>query len=1247
MVDFINKLIKFTKTNIIARPFLYLYKSENTQVLLSEDIKNRKKYSIKITFSQMNNSYQISSINTEILLLQKMKNEDNIVKIIDFTTITQYNFIFYLLLMEYCEYKSLYDILKDNYNNGKKLSSSLIYSYIYQIALGLKSIHKNGYCHRDLSPENILFKEKEKLVICDFGSATNQFYTSLKNNINNINNNIFLNNILFEISNKTSFFYRAPEEISIFSDYPLNEKVDIYALGLILFSMLLSYIPSLNDKNSYFFFLTSKKIKNEVLQEIKSFCNPCFYELIENTLAVDPNKRFNIDEVITFLIAKESQISLDEDKFKIDLTIFDQYFDLTINNYEKEEINKKNYNISILVKKLLQNEKNETISDIPNNFYIDKLIEKINNKPNKITKFYKIFFNSNIFFDNVFSIKMIYIVHYFIYNFNQETNDNNIFINKIEIISPKDFDIEALFQMIINYYNLKINNNYYDKDEIIKNIQVNKFILLYCQFMKNKIILLKKYSSIISNDNTLNVTDINKILSLNFIYDIFNLFLLSYQLLLSIPFNINILIPIFDLIAFLLNQEIVFLSSILFNQIIALLKMNRQIKFLGQFIDIIIKTNFFFQKLKMFRKQIGSKNKIIYYINCNNQDIKLKELINYISNIKFDENFNVNEFFNVESNIRKELNYIPIKIAAYKNDLHIINNKLFNEKNNIKELIKKNNENKINNKNNNIDIFSDLNKEIQNININKNNINIKKINKNININKSNINNNNIIFNKKNNNKNSNNNSNKNSNKNSRNNSNKKNNNNSNNKNSNSSNTKNSNNSNNDDFMNFNKCFFDNEKENNEEQNNCDNKNQGMVSDISSNLNILSYMNSNINNNSNNKISEVKKCSQIDEGNSTSNIQQILNPSTRVSSNFPGDSNAISNTIINNNNEHNNINIKGENKKKITNNINNNIIINNNQNNKKEETKDKLCVVEEILSFLKYEFSKPIFQFIIQQNSIKTFNLIGYGGTSEVYLGNYRGTDVAIKKIKVKKINDNYFKEFKNEIVALTMIRHPNLVIFMGTMIENNNLCIVTEYCKGGTLFDLLYKKKNIEIPWNIRLKILIDISKAMNFLHTNNPQIIHYDLKSLNILMTDDIRENSDNNNVTVKINDFGLSKIIDKEKIEREDLQGVVGSVQWMAPEVIQNNCRDNTKADVYSFGIIIWEVCTRIQPYKDMSILQIINFVCNENKRPDCGLLPLEQMPKGLLELIENCWNTDPNLRPDFSSVLFTLTNMQSLDE
>ena len=74
--------------------------------------------------------------------------------------------------------------------------------------------------------------------------------------------------------------------------------------------------------------------------------------------------------------------------------------------------------------------------------------------------------------------------------------------------------------------------------------------------------------------------------------------------------------------------------------------------------------------------------------------------------------------------------------------------------------------------------------------------------------------------------------------------------------------------------------------------------------------------------------------------------------------------------------------------------------------------------------------------------------------------------------------------------------------------------------------------------------------------------------------------------------------------------------------------------------------EICTRVQPYKDMSCYQIINYVCNENGRPDINLLPLNQMPKGLLELMENCWNTDPNLRPDFSSALLTLNDMLSLD-
>jgi hypothetical protein len=207
---------------------------------------------------------------------------------------------------------------------------------------------------------------------------------------------------------------------------------------------------------------------------------------------------------------------------------------------------------------------------------------------------------------------MSYIIHYFIYNYNKDKNYSNKFINQIEIITPKEFDIEFVLQAIINYYNIKINNNYFDKNETIKNIQISKFILLYFQFIRNKIIILKKYSILISNDNTINAGNSSDILSSNFVSDIFNLFISVYQLLFSLPFNANILTKILDLISTLLNQEIVSLCSILLTQIIALMKMDKQPKFLSKFIEITIKITYFFQKLKAYRKQVNSNHEIFY-----------------------------------------------------------------------------------------------------------------------------------------------------------------------------------------------------------------------------------------------------------------------------------------------------------------------------------------------------------------------------------------------------------------------------------------------------------------------------------------------------------------------------------------------------------------------------------------------------------------------------------------------------------
>ena len=121
------------------------------------------------------------------------------------------------------------------------------------------------------------------------------------------------------------------------------------------------------------------------------------------------------------------------------------------------------------------------------------------------------------------------------------------------------------------------------------------------------------------------------------------------------------------------------------------------------------------------------------------------------------------------------------------------------------------------------------------------------------------------------------------------------------------------------------------------------------------------------------------------------------------------------------------------------------------------------------------------------------------------------------------------KEFKREISTLLKVRHTNLINFVGVCIEQSTekklgkVLILTEYCYGHNLFHMLHEKLSIELSYKQRYKMALDIAKGMNYLHTNEPSIIHRDLKSLNLLLQEEVR--SDTDHVQVKIMDFGLSR--------------------------------------------------------------------------------------------------------------------------
>jgi hypothetical protein len=308
--------------------------------------------------------------------------------------------------------------------------------------------------------------------------------------------------------------------------------------------------------------------------------------------------------------------------------------------------------------------------------------------------------------------------------------------------------------------------------------------------------------------------------------------------------------------------------------------------------------------------------------------------------------------------------------------------------------------------------------------------------------------------------------------------------------------------------------------------------------------------------------------------------------------------------------------------------------NNNNNDNKNPTLNNTELLSSLTTFINDKFVKPDLRWIINSNSIKLLKIIDFGGSSDVYLGEYRGTEVAVKKLRLLEGKKDYIKEYKREVSSLFLLYHPYLVLLMGVIAEPLNLSIVTEFCKGGNLFELLYKRPNIYLSWEFKKKILLQIAIGMNYLHTNDPPVLHRDLKSLNILLTNKIEKSSDTSDI--KISDFGLSRLYQKSCI----LSGHLGTCYWMAPEIIVKK-RYSTKVDVYSYGIIMWEVCTRKTPYGCMSQQQVQFYVSVKKGRPNMKIIPSDTPPK-IIQLMQMCWDHEPNNRPTFDFIVDFLRNV-----
>ena len=245
-------------------------------------------------------------------------------------------------------------------------------------------------------------------------------------------------------------------------------------------------------------------------------------------------------------------------------------------------------------------------------------------------------------------------------------------------------------------------------------------------------------------------------------------------------------------------------------------------------------------------------------------------------------------------------------------------------------------------------------------------------------------------------------------------------------------------------------------------------------------------------------------------------------------------------------------------------------------------------------------------------------LIGSGASGEVKKAFWRKTLVSVKFLKLESQNaEKQIKPFIEEYNLLKQLRHPNILLYLGGNITVSPYFLVTEFCENGNLFQFLHGKDAPDLEDIERLNLALEIAQGINYLHSFNPPILHRDLKSLNTLL---------DKNYVAKIADFGWAKLRD------EHMTKLRGTFQWMAPEVITNE--DYTeKADVYSFGIILWEFWSKDPPYKGIKAKEVgIKVKNNKNFRPT---IP-DEVPQDIAELIKCCWDADPEKRPTFLDII-----------
>jgi len=252
-----------------------------------------------------------------------------------------------------------------------------------------------------------------------------------------------------------------------------------------------------------------------------------------------------------------------------------------------------------------------------------------------------------------------------------------------------------------------------------------------------------------------------------------------------------------------------------------------------------------------------------------------------------------------------------------------------------------------------------------------------------------------------------------------------------------------------------------------------------------------------------------------------------------------------------------------------------------------------------------------------------------GPNEEVRVVKWRGTKVAAKTIDLPLTEDpEVFNKLKLQLLMLEQMRHPNIVQFLCAVTRSQPIVIVTEYLPGGKLNDIISKGR---IPTRKALSFALDIARGLNYLHEHKDPIIHGNLAPQNLLQ---------NEAGQLKVSDFGL---LGSHIRSITSSSSDINAYAYMAPELYRKEAFQKN-VDVFSFGIILHEMFEGPQNLEGLAPETIAKKRAYEDARPTFSS---QSYPRGMKELISDCWDKDPSKRPAFSVIIQCLEEMKPLKD